>query len=259
MSHIQYDREILYVYKIYFFLLLWTFSIILGGLMLWRYGFISGICIFFTLTLLSYLAMIKKKDFPSPDRKITAQRMAREITQDTSPLAISRFASQLYFYLHETNQAIHLLRDYLSTQDPLLCATLADILLREGRPRQALSVLRGNPYALADPLLLKTQGHVLQHLERYYEAVKLYERSLRLSRNTKFPQNGTSWFTRIILSLSYKASLHHSLSECYIKLEDYPLAKKHMRAGNLRLFDLSLWRTVNLTHSYSSKNYTKSR
>lgn len=258
MNRIQYDREILYVYKIYFFLLLWTLSIGFGGLVLWKFGFIPGISIFLLLTLLSYVAMIRKKDFPSPDRKLTAQRMAREITQDTSPLAISRFASQLYFYLHETNQAIHLLQDYLPSQDPLLCATLADILLREGRPRQALSVIRSNPYTLADPLLLITQGHVLQQLERYSEAVKLYERSLRLLQNTRFPHNGTSWFTQILLALSYKASLHHCLSECYIKLEEYSLAKEHIWAGNFRLFDLSLWRTNKLTHSYSSKNYTKS-
>lgn len=202
--------------------------------------------------------MMRKKDFPPPDKKLTAQRMAREITQNTSTLAISRFASQLYFYLHETEQAIHLLQNYLPSQDPLLCATLADILLRESRPRQALSVLRDNPYTLADPLLLLIQGHVLQHLERYTEAVKIYERSLRLSQQTGFPRNGASWFTQILLSLSYKANLHHSLADCFLQLKDHQLAKKHIWAGNLRLFDLSLWRKISLSHSYSSKSYTKS-
>lgn len=258
MNDIQYDREILYVYKLYLFLLLWSISITLGGLTLWRFGFLPGLCLFSVSTLLCYLAMMRKKQFPPPDMKLTAQRMAREITQDTSPLAISRFASQLYFYLHETEQAIHLLQNYLSSQDPLLCATLADILLREHRPRQALSVLRDNPYTLADPLLLITQGHVLQHLERYTEAVKIYERSLRLSQKTGFPHNGASWFTQILLSLSYKANLHHSLADCYIQLKDHQLAKKHIWAGNLRLFDLSLWRKVKPIHSYSSKSNTKS-
>lgn len=257
MNHIRYDREILYVYKIYFFLLLWTFSLALAELTIWRFGLLPGLIFLFISTLLSYLAMMRKKDFPPPDRKLTAQRMAREITKDTSPLAISRFASQLYFYLHETDQAIHLLQDYLPSQDPLLCATLADILLREGHPRQSLSVLRDNPYTLTDPLLLTMQGHVLQNLEHYPEAVKIYERCLRLSKKAGFPHNGASWFTQILLSLSYKASLHHSLADCYLQLEDYHLAQKYIWAGNLRLFDLSLWRKINLPRSYPSKNYTK--
>ncbi|HVJ49501.1 tetratricopeptide repeat protein [Desulfitobacterium sp.] len=258
MSQIYYDREILYVYKIYFFLLLWSLSLALGGITFLRFGRLPGLCLFVICTLLSYLAMVRKKEFPPPDRKLTAQRMAREITQDTSPLAISRFASQLYFYLHETQQAINLLEKYLPSLDPLLCATLADILLREGLHRQALSVLRDNPYTLADPLLLATQGRILQQINRYPEAVKIYERSLRLSQKIGFPHNGAPWFTQILLSLSYKASLHHSLADCYIQLKDYRLAKKHIWAGNLRLFDLSLWKKVRLSHNNSARNYIKS-
>lgn len=257
-QNIQYDREILYVYKLYFFLTLWSFSIALSGLTLWRFGLLPGLYCFWISTLLSYLAMMRKKQFPPPDKKLTVQRMAREITKDTSPLAISHFASQLYFYLHETEQAIQLLRNYLPSQDPLLCATLADILLRENRPRQALTILRDNPYTLADPLLLINQGHVLQHLGRFPEAIKIYERSLLISRKTGFPHNGASWFTQILLSLSYKASLHHSLADCYIQLKKYSLAQRHILAGNLRLFDLSLWRKINLSPNYSPKNYRKS-
>lgn len=258
MRQMQYDREILYVYKLYFFLFLWGLSFVLGGILLWKFGPMTGLSIFGISTVLSYIAMMRKKTFPPPEKKLTAQRMAREITQDTSPLVISRFASQLYFYLHETKQAISLLEKYLPTEDPLLCATLADILLREGRPRQALSILRENPYTLADPLLLANQGHVLKQIGKYQEAVKIYERSLRLARNTGFPHNGAHWFTQILLSLSYKASLHHSLADCYVLLKNYPQAKKHIWAGNLRLFDLSLWQKVSLPHNDSTKNYTKS-
>jgi tetratricopeptide (TPR) repeat protein len=202
--------------------------------------------------------MINKKNFPSPDKKLTAQKMAREITQNRSPLAISRFASQLYFYFHEPKQAISLLEKYLDTDDPLLCATLADILLREGCPKHALSVLRENPYTLADPLLLATQGHILQHIGKFQDAVKIYERSLRLANESGFPHNGANRFTQLLLTLSYKASIHHALADSYSVLKDYPNAKKHYRAGNIRFFDFTLWRKVKSPPSDSAKNYRKS-
>ncbi|WP_425802224.1 tetratricopeptide repeat protein [Desulfitobacterium sp. Sab5] len=257
MKQIEFDQEILYVYKLYFFFLLCSLSFIIGAIIFWRFGFIASFIAFLSCSLLSYIAMIRKKNFLPPEKKLTIQRMVREITQDTSPLAISRFASQLYFYLHETKQAISLLEKYLPTQDPLLCATLADILLREGRTRQALFVLRENPYTISDPLLLATQGHVLQQTGKYQEAVKIYERSLRLSQKTGFPHNGAPWFTQILLSLSYKASLHHSLAECYFILEDYQQAKKHIRYGNMRLFDISLWKKSGQIPSDPARNYTK--
>lgn len=257
MKQVEFDQEILYVYKLYFFFLLWSISLIISGIVYWRFGFITGLIAFIGCSFLSYFAMIRKKHFLPPEKKLTIQRMVREITQDTSPLAISRFASQLYFYLHETKQAISLLEKYLSSQDPLLCATLADILLREGRTRHALSVLRENPYTISDPLLLATQGHVLQQMDKYQEAIKMYERSLRLAQKTGFPHNGAPWFTQILLSLSYKASLHHSLADCYLILKDYSQAKKHIRYGNMRLFDISLWKKPSVIPGNPARNYTK--
>lgn len=259
MRQIQFDSEILYVYKIYYFLSLFVLFLAASIIIVWRFNWLIGGLTFIAGLIFSYLAMIQKKEFPPPDRKVTAQRMAREITQDVTPLAISRFASQLYFYFHEPKQAISLLEKYLDTQDPLLCATLADILLREQRPRHALSVIRENPYALTDPLLLATQGHILQHMDKVNDAVKIYERSLRLAREFGFPHNGANRFTQLLLTLSYTASIYHSLGDCYYVLKDNLNAKKNYRLGNLRFFDITLWRKVKRPTSISPKNYTKSR
>ncbi|MFZ3132305.1 MAG: hypothetical protein WA125_14720 [Desulfosporosinus sp.] len=49
-------------------------------------------------------------------------------------------------------------------------------------------------------------------------------------------------FTQKLLTLSYRASIHHSLADCYFLPEELPAAKRQYRAGNLLLFDLSLWR-----------------
>ena len=186
--------------------------------------------------------MLKKKAFAPPAKNITAKRMAHEISHDTSPLSIARFACQLYYYFHETTQAISLLEKFLLSHDPLLCTTLGDILFKEGRPKQALYVLRENPFALVDPLLLATQGQVLRQIGKIPEAIKMFERSLNLAKQNGFPLNGAHWFTQKLLSLSYMANIHHKLADCYFLLENFPSAKQHYRKGNLLLFDLSLWR-----------------
>lgn len=258
MRQVQFDLEILYVYKLYYFLSLFILFLCASFVMVWRFNWLIGGFVFFIGSIFSYLTMMRKKSFPPPDKKSTAQKMAREITQDPTPLAVSRFASQLYFYFHEPKQAIPLLEKYLDTQDPLLCATLADILLREGRPRHALSVIHGNHYTLTDPLLLATQGHILQHMGKLHDAVKIYERSLRLAHESGFPHNGANRFTQRLLTLSYTASIYHSLGDCYFVLKDYPNAKKNYRSGNIRFFDITLWRKVKLPTSVSPKSYTKS-
>ena len=147
---------------------------------------------------------------------------------------------------------------FLSTHDPLLCATLADILLKEAKPKQALFILRENPHALFDPLLLATQGHILRQIGKVPEAVKMYERSLRLAKEVGFPHNGTHWFTQRLLSLAYTASIHHALADCYTILKDFDSAKRHYRAGNLRFLDITFWRHPSPTQLRSTKNYTKS-
>jgi tetratricopeptide (TPR) repeat protein len=258
MRQVQFDLEILYVYKLYYFLSLFTFFLCASFIVSWRFNLVAGGGFLFFGFIFSYMAMIRKKSFPPPDRKLTAQKMAREITQNSTPLAISRFASQLYFYFHEPRQAIPLLEKYLDTQDPLLCATLADILLREGHPRQALGIIRENQYTLSDPLLLATQGHILQHMGKYQEAIKIYERSLRFAHESGFPHNGANRFTQLLLTLSYTASIHHSLGDCYLVQKDYFNAKKHFWSGNIRFFDITLWRKVKLNTSDSPKNYKKS-
>ena len=258
MRQVQFDLEILYVYKLYYFFSLITFFLCASCIIAWRFNGLAGTVLLIMGVIISYIAMMRKKSFPPPDRKLTAQKMAREITQDLTPLAISRFASQLYFYFHEPRQAIPLLEKYLDSQDPLLCATLADILLREGRPRQALSIIRENQYTLADPLLLATQGHILQHMGKYQEAVKIYERSLRLAHESGFPHNGANRFTQLLLTLSYTASIHHSIGDCYFVLKDYANAKKHYWSGNIRFIDITLWRRVKPNPIDSAKNYTKS-
>ncbi|MHB1406503.1 MAG: tetratricopeptide repeat protein [Desulfitobacteriaceae bacterium] len=259
MQQVKYDPEILYVQKLYFFLFLATFSLLAAILIGGRFGVQGGFFAFGIGLILSYLLMLKKKTFNAPQKKITVQRMAREISQDSSPLAIARFASQLYYYLHEPSQAISLLEKFLSSHDPLLCATFADILFKEGRSKQALSIVRDNPYALIDPLLLATQGHILRQLGKIPDAVRMYERSLRLAKEAGFPHNGAHWFTQRLLSLAYTGSIHHALADCYLSLKDSEAAKQHYRAGNIRFLDLTFWRFPSQSHGHTAKTYTKSR
>ncbi|WP_242825390.1 tetratricopeptide repeat protein [Desulfitobacterium dichloroeliminans] len=178
--------------------------------------------------------------------------MAKEITQDSTPLAISRFASQLYFYFSETRQAIALLEKYQNTNDPLLCATLADILLREDRPKHALSTIMKNPTFYSEPLLLIILGNILQHMNKWPDAIKIYEHSLALAQKSGFPHNGTDKFTQFLLTLSYTATIHHSLGDCYVVTRDYTKANKHYILGNIRFFDISLWRKLKSHVTYTA-------
>lgn len=258
MQRVHYDPEIQYVQKLYFFMFLVTIAIFSGLITFLRFGLYYGLYVLGVGLIIAYIGMLRKKNFTPPEKKLTAKRMAREISQDTSPLVIARFASQLYYYFHEPNQAISLLEKFLPSQDPLLCATLGDILLKEGRAKQALYILRDNPHALVDPLLLATQGHVLKHVGKIPEAIKMFERSLYLAQQRGFPHNGAHWFTQKLLTLSYKASIHHVLADCYVTIKDFSKAKRHYRAGNRRLIDISLWRHCELGTARSAKNYTKS-
>ncbi len=242
MQRMQFDPEILYVQKLYFFMFLATFTLLTSAMILWRFGLNKGLFVFGCGLVISYIAMLKKKNFPPPEKKATAKRMARAISQDTSPSSIARFASQLYYYFHQTAQAISLLEKFLPSHDPLLYTTLGDILLKEGKAKRALYVLRDNPHALVDPLLLITQGHALKQIEEIPEAVRMFERSLLLAKQNGFPHSGAHWFTQKLLTLSYTASIHHTLADCYLILENSPEAKRHYRAGNRLLFDLTLWR-----------------
>lgn len=242
MQGVQFDSEILYVQKLYYFLFLATLTLFTCALALWWFGLRIGLIILASGLILSYIAMFKKKKFTPPEKKIAAKRMARTISQDTSPLSIARFACQLYYYFNKPTQAISLLEKFLPTHDPLLCITLGDILLKEGKAKQALYILRDNPYALIDPLLLTTQGRALIQIEKIPEAVRMFERSLHIAKQNGFPHNGAHWFTHKLLTLSYTASIHHTLADCYVILGNLPDAKRHYRAGNCLLFDISLWR-----------------
>ncbi|SPF50735.1 Tetratricopeptide repeat family protein [Candidatus Desulfosporosinus infrequens] len=258
MKGVQFDSEILYVQKLYYFLFLATFSTLTSAIALWRFGLNIGFLVLGVGLVISYIAMLRKKNFTPPKKKVTAQRMARAISTDASPLSIARFACQLYYYFHKPTQAISLLEKFLPSQDPLLCMTLGDILLKEGKARRALYVLRDNPYALIDPLLLTTQGHALKQIEKIPEAVRMYERGLHLAKKNGFPHSGAHWFTQKLLTLSYTASIHHTLADCYVILGNLPDAKRHYRAGNRLLFDLSLWRDQSTPISLAKK-HTKSR
>jgi tetratricopeptide (TPR) repeat protein len=242
MKAVQFDPEILYVQKLYFFMFLATFTVLTCAIVFWLWDLDYALSILGIGLITCYIAMLKKKNFAPPAKHITAKRMAREISQDTTPMSVARFASQLYYYFHESTLAISLLEKFLPSHDPLLCTTLADILLKEDKAKKALYILRDNPFALVDPLLLATQGHVLKHIGKIPEAAKLYDRSLRLAKQNGFPHSGAHWFTQKLLTLSYTASIHHTLADCYYLLEDLPAAKRQYRAGNLLLFDLSLWR-----------------
>lgn len=242
MQRVQFDLEILYVQKIYFFMFLATFTIIACATTFWLIGLEYALLLLGVGLSISYIAMLKKKNFAPPAITITAKRMAHEISQDTSPVSISRFACQLYYYFHESSQAISMLEKFLPSHDPLLCTTLGDILLKEGKTKRALYILSDNPFALVDPLLLATQGHVLKQIGRIPEAATMYERSLHFAKTNGFPHSGAHWFTRKLLTLSYMASIHHTLADCYLLLENIPDAKRQYLAGNLLLFDLSLWR-----------------
>lgn len=259
MQRLKYDPEILYVQKLYFFIFLMGFVLLASGIIWWRYGLTNALIVLGLGLVSSYAFMVGKKSFPPPEKKLTAKRMAKEISQDTSPLAIARFASQQYFYLNQPVRAILLLERFLPTHDPLLYATLGDILLKEGRPRQALSILRENPLALTDPLLLATQGHVLKHMGKIPEAAKMYERSLRIAKEGGFPHNGAHWLTQRFLTLSYTANIHHTLADCYNILKDFPAAKRHYWAGNRRFLDISFWQYPKGGASRFAKKHTESR
>lgn len=255
MSSIQYDLEILYVQKLFFFMFLATISLLSSVIIVLNINLQSGLTVLAIGLLISYLAMVMKKDFSPPEHKLTAKRMARTISQDTSPLSIARFASQLYFYFQEPKQAISLLEQFLPDHDPLICLTLGDILLKEGKAKQALYILRDNPYSLSDPLLLATQGRVLKQIGKIPEAIKTFERSLHLAIKNKFPPSGHSWITQKVITIGYLASIHHALADCYLILNDISQAKKHYRAGNLLLLDISLWRRCSSIHLDSTKNH----
>ena len=258
MQRVQFDPEILYVQKIYFFMYLATVTTFACMISLWQLGLDYALLVLGVGLSISYIAMLKKKTFAPPANYITAKRMAHEISQDTSPVSISRFACQLYYYFHESTQAISLLEQFLPSHDPLLYTTLGDILLKEGKAHRALYILRSNPFALVDPLLLATQGHVMKNIGKIPEAANLYKRSLRLAKQNGFPQSGAHWFTHKLLALSYKASIHHSLADCYFILGDLPAAKRQYRAGNLLFFDLSLWRHGPLVPLYDVTKTNKS-
>jgi len=242
MQRVQCDLEILYVQKIYYFMFLATFTTLACVIIFWLLGQDCALFVLGVGLSISYIAMFKKKSFAPPAKNVTAKRMAHEISKDTSPASIARFACQLYYYFQESTLAISLLEKFLPCHDPLLCTTLGDILLKEGKAKQALYFLRDNPFALVDPLLLATQGHVLKHIGKIPEAAYMYEQSLQLAKQSGFPNSGAHWFTRKLLTLSYMASIHHTLADCYFLLGNLPAAKRQYRAGNFLLFDLSLWR-----------------
>ena len=253
MRDMQYDPEILYVQKLYFFMFLSTFTMIASAIISWNFDFRSGLYVLFIGLSISYIAMVKKKSFNPPGKKLTAKRMAQIISQDTSPLSVAQFASQLYYYFQKPTQAILLLENFLPSHDPLICITLGDILLKEGKAKRALYILRENPYALVNPLLLATQGRVLKQLGKISEAARMFERSLHLSRKEKFPKSSSLWVTQKILTISYIANIHHTLADCYISLNDLSQAKKHFRAGNRLILDVSLWRHCPTCHMDSTK------
>ena len=259
MRRVQFDPEILYVQKLYFFMFLATFTMLSCAIIFWFFGLKYALYILGVGLSISYITMLKKKAFVPPAKNITAKRMAHEISKDTSPVSIARFACQLYYYFHESTQAISLLEKFLPNHDPLLCATLGDILLKEDKPKRALHILRANPFALVDPLLLATQGHVLKHSGKIAEAANMYKRSLRLAKQNGFPHSGAHWCTQKLLTLSYMASIHHTLADCYFLLEDLPNAKRQYRAGNQLLFDLSLWRHCPQAAICNSKKTNESR
>lgn len=258
MQGVRFDSEILYIQKLYYFLFLATFTIFTSMFTLWSCGLNIGLIVLGIGLIFSYIAMLKKKNFTPPEKKITAKRMAQTISQDTSPVSIARFACQLYYYFNKPTQAISLLEKFLPIHDPLLCITLGDILLKEGKAKQALYILRDNPYALIDPLLLITQGRALIQIEKIPEAVRMFERSLHIAKQNGFPHNGAHWFTHKLLTLSYTANIHHTLADCYVILENLPSAKRHYRAGNRLLFDISLWR-YQPEPIHSPQKYNKSQ
>lgn len=247
------DPEVLYAQKIYYFFFLLTLTSLATALAMLVFNLYYGL---FTLALgigISYILMLLKRNFHPPEKIITAKRMAHTISQDTSPSAIARFAIQLYYYFQEPNQAIDLLEKFLPGNDPLIYTTLGDILLKEGKTKQALYLLRGNPYALIDPLLLATQARVLKQIGRLSEAVKLFERSLYIAKQNGFPKIENHWLPQKILTISHLAGIHHSLADCYFRLENFSDAKKHYHAGNRFLIDISLWRYCPAVHSHSTK------
>ena len=258
MAPLQFDREIVYVQKLYYFFFLFSCSALAGLIAGVRFGFRIGLLAAGLGTAIAYVLMVGKKSFPPPAKKAAAQRMAREISQSTSPIALSRFASQLYYYFNEQRRAVSLLEQFLPGHDPLLCATLADILLKQGQPRRALKILRENPHALVDPLLLATQGHALKQLGKTAEAIRMYERSLHFAKEVGFPHNGANWLTQRLLTLSYTAHIHHALAECYKMTDNPTAARRHYWAGNMRLFDVTLWRHPNARLFHSLKSYTNS-
>ena len=69
MQRVQYDLELLYVQKIYYFMFLGTFAIVACAITLWRFGWKNGLFVLGSGLILSYIAMLKKKDFIPPGQK----------------------------------------------------------------------------------------------------------------------------------------------------------------------------------------------
>ncbi|MDR3289567.1 MAG: tetratricopeptide repeat protein [Peptococcaceae bacterium] len=243
MKAIHYDPEVLYMYKLHYLLCLVVFSLISGVAAYLIGGKTVGVVTLLGGIVVSYLSMLLKTEFKTPDEKIAAKRIAREIlAKDASPATVSRLASQLHYYFQKTEQAVVLLTKYLSGNAPVIYVTLADILQKKGKPKQALSILRTNPQAFFEPMLLASQGYSLKQLGEIQEAIQAFERCCCSAKKHRLPHNGSRRLTQWLTELSYMAFIHHALAECYWLANDFQAAKRHYFAGNIRLLDITLWR-----------------
>ena len=66
MQRVQFDPEILYVQKLYYFLFLATLTTLTSAIALWRFGLNSGLLVLGGGLFISYIAMLKKEElYPS--------------------------------------------------------------------------------------------------------------------------------------------------------------------------------------------------
>lgn len=68
MSGIKYDLEILYVQKLYYFMFLATFSILISAIIVWNFDLHSGLYALAIGLGISYMAMVMKRSFNPPEQ-----------------------------------------------------------------------------------------------------------------------------------------------------------------------------------------------
>mgnify|MGYP001129144305 CR=1 FL=1 len=234
-------REVYYVQKLHYLTFLCSITILATCIVLIAFGKYAGFCLCLGGILLSYIATLKKTHFISPNDAAVIHSLVQNFkTRNLPPFSAAVAATQMFYLLGDTRRSEALLKSYLPCEEPLVYTTLADMYLNQGKIREALSCL--DPVRkLEHPLIQWTFGRIFLQQEDYATALKYLERAYKIVRKDGFPKANTGLLTSTFMQWSVKASLFHSMAECYHKAGDIKSARKFLRRGNLYLIDPSLW------------------